>query len=479
VFASRYGVRMSSQNDAYGAAAVVAPSSREQWKLLVVDDDPAQADLIENVVHGLPVQLHRATEKASAIELVSKLRPELVILDLIIPGVTGMELLEKIQDANPACDVILLTGHYSTDSAVEAIRKGAYDYLTKPVSVERLRQRVAQWIEEADSRERAASFEAGLVSAFQFEGIVGRSPAMREMFTQIRRLAPHFSTALISGETGTGKELVAGAMHRLSPASRGPFVVCNCAAITETLFESELFGHCRGAFTGATVDKPGLAEEADGGTLFLDEVGEMPLPIQAKLLRLIQNREVRRVGSPRARHVNVRIIAATNRNLREMVAEKRFRDDLYYRLAMVEISVPPLRDRKEDLSLLSRHFLQVFSNRYGKPELRLSRKAEIALARYSWPGNVRELENAIDYACMMAQKPVIEVQDLPEQLRAGAKTWDMPGQSGEEFLSLEEFERRYVLHVLEKVGNHRARAAEILGIGRATLYRILSRLPGR
>jgi DNA-binding NtrC family response regulator len=352
-----------------------------RYTLLVVDDDPAQAALVRELLHGLPLEILSAGDKAEALELFPKVKPQLVLLDLVLPGVTGMELLECFIDTDPSCAVMLLTAHYSTDSAVEAIQKGAYDYLTKPLPVDRLRQKVERWIEETRRWEEAELIESGLASAFQFEGIVGRSPVMREVFSKIRRIAPHFSTVLVSGETGTGKELVASALHRLSPAGRGPFVVCNCAAITETLFESELFGHVRGAFTGAVKDKPGLVEQASGGTLFLDEIGEVPAMVQAKLLRLIQNREVQRVGAERVFKVDVRIIAATNRNLRDMVAKQTFREDLYYRLAMVEIRVPPLRQRKDDLSLLLSCFLKRFSTRYGKPWLKLSPRAEIALTR--------------------------------------------------------------------------------------------------
>jgi len=445
-----------------------------RYTLLVVDDDPAQAALVREVLHGLPLEILSAGDKAEALELFPKVKPQLVLLDLVLPGVTGMELLECFIDTDPSCAVMLLTAHYSTDSAVEAIQKGAYDYLTKPLPVDRLRQKVERWIEETRRWEEAELIESGLASAFQFEGIVGRSPVMREVFSKIRRIAPHFSTVLVSGETGTGKELVASALHRLSPAGRGPFVVCNCAAITETLFESELFGHVRGAFTGAVKDKPGLVEQAGGGTLFLDEIGEVPAMVQAKLLRLIQNREVQRVGADRVFKVDVRIIAATNRNLRDMVAKQTFREDLYYRLAMVEIRVPPLRQRKDDLSLLLSCFLKRFSTRYGKPWLKLSPRAEIALTRYSWPGNVRELENAVDYACMMAEKRTIDLPDFPEQLRSRLKAWEPEQAEEREFMPLEELERRYVLHVLERVGGNRQRAAEVLGIGRSTLYRLLA-----
>ncbi len=283
--------------------------------------------------------------------------PQIVLTDLVMPNLSGMEVLERIMEFDPSTEVILMTAHYSTESAVEAIKKGASDYLNKPISIAALRERVGKLVEEARKQQRSLQLEGELLASSEFEGIVGRSPVMREMIPQIRRVAPHYRTVLITGETGTGKDLVAQALHRLSPVAAGRYVVLNCSAVVETLFESELFGHVKGSFTGATNDKAGLFEHAHGGTLFLDEIGDMPLATQAKLLRVLQNQEVQRVGSLTARKVDVRVIAATNHNLRAAVAEKRFREDLYYRLSMVEIQVPRLAERKEDLPLLERHFI--------------------------------------------------------------------------------------------------------------------------
>jgi transcriptional regulator with PAS, ATPase and Fis domain len=297
---------------------------------------------------------------------------------------------------------------------------------------------------------------------------------MLAVFTRIRRVAPHFRTALVTGATGTGKELVATALHRLSPVAAGRFAVVNCSAVVETLFESELFGHVKGAFTGAAQDKVGLFEYANGGTVFLDEIGDMPLETQSKLLRVLENGEIQRVGSPVVRQVNVRVIAATNRSLPEMMAEKRFREDLYYRLSMVEISLPGLRERKEDLPLLARHFIEQFSAQYGKAIRGLTPRAELLLGRYSWPGNVRELKSALGNACMMADGDMIDVRDLPEQLRSRAS--EEPAEQNE-LLPLAEMERSYVLRVLESVGGNKVRAAKILGINRATVYRIVEGRP--
>jgi transcriptional regulator with PAS, ATPase and Fis domain len=296
---------------------------------------------------------------------------------------------------------------------------------------------------------------------------------MMEVYAKIRRIAPHFRTVLVTGATGTGKELVARALHRLSPASRGQFVVCNCSALVDNLVESELFGYVRGAFTGATQDKVGMFEHADHGTIFLDEIGELAPAAQAKLLRVLQDRQVQRVGSLTPRSIDVRVIAATHRNLKTMVRDGQFREDLYYRLAVVEIPLPILGNRREDLPLLERHFIEKFSTEYNKSIAGLVRRAQTRLATYPWPGNVRELENVIGNACMMVDGNLIDIRDLPERLR-GPLNEDLGGD--ETFLSLDEMQRRHILRVLEGVGGNKARAAEVLGIGRATIYQLLARM---
>jgi DNA-binding NtrC family response regulator len=365
-----------------------------------------------------------------------------------------------------------MTAHYSTESAVEAIKKGASDYLNKPISITALRERIGKLVEAARKRHRALQLEDEMLASAEFEGIIGRSPLMWETFSRVRRVAPHYRAVLITGETGTGKDLIAQALHKLSPVSTGRFVVLNCSAVVETLFESELFGHVRGSFTGATGDKPGLVEHAHGGTLFLDEVGDMPLATQAKLLRVLQNQEVQRVGALTSRKVDVRVVAATNRDLRIAIAEKRFREDLYYRLSMVEIAVPRLTDRKEDLPLLQRHFIARFAAQYGKEIRGLTHRAQIVLSMHHWPGNVRELENVIGHACMMAVGDMIDLQDLPSYLRS-------PGRSAEtgpalpahesEVGTLEEQERLLILQALEAAGGNQSQAARLLRIGRDAL----------
>jgi DNA-binding NtrC family response regulator len=414
-----------------------------------------------------------ASDAEAGLELFLRARPHVVLLDIVLPKMNGLELLDRLVAADPGVDVILMTAHYSTDSAVEAIQKGACDYLTKPLDIVKLRNRISMLLADAEKRKQARHLDDALLDAYQFEGIIGRSPVMLDTFARIRRVAPHFQTVLVTGATGTGKELVARALHRLSSHGSGPFVTCNCSALVETLLESELFGYVRGAFTGATQDKTGLFEQANGGTVFLDEIGELSPSAQAKLLRVLQQKEVQRVGSPTTRPVDVRVIGATHRQLRAMVTGGQFREDLYYRLSMIEIPLPGLLERKEDLPLLQKHFVAKFATQYGKPIAGITRRAQRRMATYAWPGNVRELENVIGNAAMMTEGNTIDLADLPEPLR---------GLSGndrsvdDDTSSMEEMQNRHVLRILERVEGNKRRAAEILGISRATVYQILARI---
>jgi DNA-binding NtrC family response regulator len=439
--------------------------------IVAIDDDPRALELVQDVLSVEPgVSIVTASDAASGLAAIRRLRPGIVLLDLVIPGADGMSVLDNIISFAPETDVILITGNYSTDSAVEAIRKGASDYLTKPVGVTLLRERVGKLLETARRRARASQLNAELVETCQFQGMVGSSPLMLEVFDRIRRAAPHFRTALVTGPTGTGKELVARALHRLSPVPSKALAVSNCSAIVETLFESELFGHVKGAFTGATADKVGFFEYAAGGTVFLDEIGDMPLTTQTKLLRVIENREYQRVGSPVARKTDVRIVAATNRDLRKLASQGAFREDLYYRLSMIEIRLPSLAERPEDLPLLERYFLERLAKEYAKPIPRLTRRAEAVLARYSWPGNVRELENVLGHACMMTDSDSIDVADLPESLH-NPPPRSHPEQV--EFVPMSVVERRHAATVLAAVNGNKVQAAKILGIHRTTLARLL------
>jgi DNA-binding NtrC family response regulator len=441
--------------------------------LLAIDDNPRSLALITGALAQEGLEILTASDPKAGFELFLQARPRIVVLDLAIPKATWMDLLERMARADPGVNVILISDHYSTDAAVEAIQKGACDYLTTPIDVRRLRHRVASFWAEAEMREKTLSLDQELLQACQFEGIVSRSPLMFEVFAKMRRVAPHFRSALVTGATGTGKELVARALHNLSPASADRFVVCNCAALVESLVESEMFGYVRGAFTGATQDRAGFFENADGGTIFLDEIGELSPSAQAKLLRVLQDHRVQRVGTSVSRALDLRVIAATNRDLRPMVREGEFREDLYYRLAVVEIGLPALTDRREDLPLLERYFIKKFAAEYKKPIAGLTRRAQVRMATYPWPGNIRELENVIGNACMMADGMFLDISDLPERIRS---RFSDQSPRDEALFSLEELQRRHVIRVLERVGGNKARAAEILGIGRATIYTILSRM---
>ena len=385
--------------------------------VLVIDDNPGSLELLASALAHPDIEILTASDPEQGLDLVSTRHPQIVLTDLVMPGMNGLEVLSRIMEIDPSIDVMLMTAHYSSETAVEAIKKGATDYLNKPISIAAIREKIGKLIEAAKQRQKAMRLQNEVLANAEFEGIIGNSPLMWEMFSRLRRVAPHYRSVLVTGETGTGKDLVAQALHRLSPAAKGRLVVLNCSAVVETLFESELFGHVRGSFTGAVSDKPGLVEHAHGGTLFLDEIGDMPLATQAKLLRVLQNQEVLRVGSLTARKVDVRVVAATHRDLRVAIEEKKFREDLYYRLAMVEIQVPRLADRQGDLPLLTRHFVSKFAHQYAKGIRGLTRRAEIQMAMHSWPGNIRELENAIGHAAMMTMGEIIDIQDLPPYMQ--------------------------------------------------------------
>jgi len=449
-------------------------SARQKVSICVLDDDPSQVEMFTERLEKSGFHCVGTTEPDEALQKVRLGGCRVVISDIKMPEMDGLKFLEKSLQLNPGMYVILMTGNYSVDSAVEAIRRGACDYLCKPLDFQRLERTLDDLAEVFLARAQTRDLEERLFPSRQFQGIVGKSPAMLDVFDMARKISRHYTNVLITGPTGAGKELVARALHQLSPVARERFAVCNCSALVDTLLESQLFGHIRGSFTGATDTRPGLFEYANGGTVFLDEIGEMSLPMQAKLLRVIQNREIQRVGSPEVKNVNVRIIAATNRDLRAEVLAGRFREDLFYRFSSIEIRVPGLSERPEDIPLLVQSFLKKYSEAYGKPLQGLTRRAQIAMLRHSWPGNIRELENAISSAAITATADFIDVGDLPEHLQK-PQLQIAGGEDGWKPLPLDEVRKIHIQRVLENCNNNRVRAAQVLGIGRTSLYRFLKR----
>lgn len=449
-------------------------SARKQLSVCALDDDCALVEITAEMLNRAGFDATGTTDPRQALETVRTGRCRAVLSDIQMPAMDGFQFLEKALQLEPAIRVILVTGHYSLDSAIEAIKRGAYDYLTKPLDYGRLVKTLDELATALERRSQIRELEEKLIANPEFDGIVGRSPAMLEAFDLVRKISKHYNNALLTGPTGCGKELFAHALHELSPVSNERFAVCNCSAFVDTLLESQLFGHKRGAFTGAFDTRPGLFEYANGGTVFLDEIGETSLQMQAKLLRVIQNREIQPVGSPEVRMVNVRVIAATNRDLRSEVSAGKFREDLFYRLSTIEVKIPGLLDRSEDIPLLVRYFLKKCNEQYGKHFQGVTRRAELALLQCPWPGNVRELENAIFAAAITATGDFIDLEDLPKHIQkcparsaASSEAWQP--------LPLEEVERLHVHRVLAMCNGNQVRAAEILGIGRTSLYRHLKK----
>ncbi|NDQ56663.1 MAG: sigma-54-dependent Fis family transcriptional regulator [Acidipila sp.] len=447
---------------------------RQSLRVCVLDDDPGNLQTVVETLAHLGFAVSGTGDPNEALDAVRARRCTVVLSDVKMPEMDGLTFLLRAQAIDPSVEVVLMTGFYTLDSAINAIKKGAYDYITKPVDRVRLAKTLDELADHTGRKQRIREIEDSLLAQLEVHGIVGKSPALLEMFELAQKVAKHYTNVLIAGPTGSGKELVARAVHEMSPVARERFAICNCSALVDTLIESQLFGHVRGAFTGATETRPGLFEYADGGTLFLDEIAEMSVSTQAKLLRVIQNREIQRVGSPEIRRVDVRLIAATNRDLRAEVLAGRFREDLYYRLSTIEIRVPSLAERNEDILLLTQYFLKKFNKAYHRNLEGLSRRAQALLLQHRWPGNVRELENAISCACITATSDLIGVADLPEALRLPA-----PGQpaSSDPWMpvSIAQVRQRHIERVLEMCGGNRLRSAEILGIGRTSLYRFLKR----
>ncbi|MCX7752248.1 MAG: sigma-54 dependent transcriptional regulator [Blastocatellia bacterium] len=450
-------------------------------KILIVDDDPETCEFLTELFSVEDWSVQTALSAGRALELLEREDFDCVIADLNLnEAQTGLDVLRAFKTRSPQTEVILITGFGTLEAAVEALRSGAFDFISKPFKVEDVLETVRRALRLHEPVREESALQR-LLEPYEASGLIGRTPQMIELYKEIARVAPTLSTVLIVGESGTGKELIARAIHTHSARAHGPFIAVNCGALTETLLEAELFGHARGSFTGAVADKKGLFEEADGGTLFLDEISETTPALQVKLLRALQEGEIKRVGETRTRRVDVRVIAATNRDLEEEVKAGRFREDLYYRLSVVTLRVPPLRERREDIPLLATHFLRRATQQTGQV-LAFSPAALALLKAYSWPGNVRELENSIEYAVIHARGGLIVPEDLPEKIRVavpsprqGHASASLEATLFHDLPSLDELERRYLLYVLEAVHGNRSRAAEILGIDRRTLYRMAER----
>jgi two-component system, NtrC family, response regulator HydG len=444
---------------------------------LVVDNDIAHAEAMADSLRSIGFECKVAGGGREAISLLEHTSFEIVVTDLKMPDVGGLEVLAKAKELQPDAEVVLVTGHGTIESAVEAMQRGAFNYLLKPLDLKQLRAVVENAARSQYLRRANAELHRRLDERFGFEGVVGNSPQMHDIITRLQRIAPTDATVLIQGETGTGKELVAKAIHQNSPRKKRPFVPLNCAALSEHILESELFGHVRGSFTDASSDRQGKFEYADGGTLFLDEVGDMPIPTQIKLLRVLESGEITRVGSNEPIKVNVRIVSATNRDLEKAIAAGTFREDLYHRLKVVTIRLPRLVDRREDIPLLIDYFMKEHARRHQKTIRGISTGARRRLLAYDWPGNVRQLRNVIESMVVVDIDEVLDVDDLPEELSpSGVSDEDSVaiGQDGLHELvgkSINDLESMFIAETLKATGGNREEAAAMLGIGERTLYR--------
>jgi DNA-binding NtrC family response regulator len=459
--------------------------SAERPVLLVVDDEPGIVSLVDRFAQRLGFDVVTRGGGREALARLSVEKADVALVDLRMPDIDGLEVLRGIRADDPDCHVILMTAHASIDTAIEAIKLGAMDYLSKPFDFERLEELLTSVRDEIERRRALLAAESDMAKRLEFCGMVGRGAVMQNLFDRIQRFAPHVRTALVTGETGTGKELVARALHKMGPRAVRRLVTINCSAVVESLFESELFGHTRGAFTGATGNKSGLFEVADGGTLFLDEIGELPLPAQAKLLRVIETGEVQRVGAVDARRVDVRVVAATNRDLRAEAAAGRFRSDLLYRLNVVELHVPPLRERREDIPYLTAAFVREFAAQFQKAILGPTPAAERVLLTAPWPGNVRELRNVIERVCILNDARFFSERELlscmapdsarpPRAADTATERSDTMDAGDEDLLAVAE--RDHIARVLRDAHGNKKAAAQLLGVSRRALYRRLDRL---
>ena len=443
-------------------------------RVLVVDDDASMCDMLVSDLGELGFEVKARTAAPAALEALVASEFDAVVADLNMPGMSGLELCERIVASRPDVPVIVITAFGSIQTAIAAIRSGAYDFVTKPLEVDALGLALERAIQHRRLSDEVRRLRQAVEEGRRFGTLLGTSPAMRRMYELLDRIADSSASVLIAGETGTGKELVARALHERGRRKAGPFVAVDCASLPEPLLESELFGHVRGAFTDAHAARKGLFVQASGGALFLDEIGDLPLALQAKLLRALQTRSVRPVGANDEVPFDVNLIAATNRDLESAVEEGRFREDLYFRINVIHVEMPPLRARGGDVLLLAQHFVDRYAAQAGKRVTGLSPDAAERLLAYVWPGNVRELENCIERAIALTRHETIGLDDLPEKIRGFQRSHVLvAGDDPSELAPLEEVERRYVLRVMEAVGGSKTLAARVLGIGRKTLYRKL------
>jgi two-component system response regulator HydG len=455
-------------------ASTTTASTGPPIRALIVDNDEAHAETMADSLTRVGYACTVATTGSQGSDLLERGAFEIVVSDLKMPDVGGLEILAKCKEVLPDAEVILVTGHGTIQSAVEAMQQGAFNYLLKPLDLKQLRAVVDNASRNQHLRRANAELSRRLDEKFGFEGVIGNSPQMHDVIDRLRRIAPTDATVLIQGDTGTGKELIAQAIHQNSPRKKHPFVGLNCAALSENILESELFGHIKGAFTDASTDRIGKFEYAHGGTLFLDEVGDMPLPTQIKLLRVLENNEITRVGSNEAVEVDVRILSATNRDLEEAIANGTFREDLYHRLKVISIQLPQLAERSADMPLLIEHFQKMHSKRHNKEITSMTTAARRKLMAFDWPGNVRQLKNTLESMVVVDLDGVLDLDDLPDDLSSGEPTsTDASGRELSELVGkpLSEIEGMFIAETLEFTNGNREEAAGMLGIGERTLYR--------
>jgi DNA-binding NtrC family response regulator len=451
-------------------------------RILILDDEPDMVETCRRILDGAGCQCLGTTNAREALSLLATERPDLLLTDLRMPEMDGMEMMRRAHEIDPQMPVVMLTAYASLESAVAAVKGGAFDYLSKPFSIDQLRVTAERALNRRRLELENLHLREQLRGVYGFENIVGRSPALQQALELVRKAARSDANILVLGESGTGKELIARAIHANSPRSAAPFVPVDCASLPENLLESEVFGHEKGAFTGAAAAKPGLMETAHRGTLFLDEIGELPLGLQVKLLRALQERQIRRVGGTKFIDIDIRVVSATNRDLRAAVAEGKFREDLFYRINVIDIALPPLRERQGDIELLAISFLKKYAGTGERILAGFEPEAMVALESYAWPGNVRELQNVVERACALADRDMILLTDLPTHVRALAPRPEQPPPAEiTTRLTLKEAKERwinqleaaYITELLKREGGNVSQAARKAGVDRKTLHRLL------